>query len=109
MLPTWPRFEIIRAPHLTVQVSAAIAEHEAFLDNGLAAQRKQAKHQPLAITPSAIIDRKGTLERACNPIVNKPKPLPEVKKEQPPATVEPEASTPADAPKAEQPTGGELD
>ncbi len=107
-LPSWPTFD-------PTQVNGYIAEHEAFLDNGLAAQRALPKHQAMAITAAAILDHKGSLERSCNPIVNKPKPLPEVKKEQPPADVPPatdaSTSTPGAEPAAEPatPTGGDLD
>ena len=71
-----------------------VKEHEAFVDDRMGSQRQLRKCDPLVITAAILEERKVTLERNCNPIVNKPKPV------APPPAAAP-AATPADAPKPE--------
>jgi len=84
------------------KVSALVAETEAFVDSGLAAQSRAPKSKPLTVTAAILNDKKAALEKTCNPIVKKAKP---VVKEQPPtdATPPPATTEPAAAADQKQP------
>ena len=75
-------------------------EQEKFIDAKLAELRANPKHSALPVTSAVIFERKANLERLANPIMNKPKPAPAPKKEEPPAdkpaAEKAEAQKPAD-------------
>jgi molecular chaperone DnaK (HSP70) len=77
------------------KVAAMVAETEAFVDSGLAAQARTEKFKPLTVTAAILGEKKAALEKTCNPIVKKSKPLPKIEKEQPPVDPAPATSEPA--------------
>eukprot|EP00123_Amoebidium_parasiticum_P017060 comp23693_c0_seq1/m.40682 comp23693_c0_seq1/g.40682 ORF comp23693_c0_seq1/g.40682 comp23693_c0_seq1/m.40682 type:complete len:828 (-) comp23693_c0_seq1:493-2976(-) len=80
------------------KVEAECNAKEMWLNTQLAANAQKAKSEDPAVTAKDILAARDVLEKACNPIVNKPKPKPATP---PPASPKPEAA-PADAAAAEE-------
>ncbi len=92
-----------------VQVNGWIDEQEKFVDEKTGAQRQLPKSKPLVITAGVLEEHKASLERSCNPIVNKAKPVAPPPAATP-AAAETKEETPAPAGEAPvPPSSGDLD